>query len=135
MVRIRRALSILGFALVVGWSAAAAMASPADDLFNAARRNDTATVQALLGSGAEINATNGQSRTALFLASQNGYFEVVQALLAKGAAVNVRDTAGATALIVASQNGHLDVVQALLTKGAEVNTKTREEPGVPGTLY
>ena len=121
-VRIRRLLSVWSVALAIGW-AAAAVAGPAKDLFDAASRGDMAAAQALLHRGANVNAKKN-GNTALMLASIKGHLDVVRALLDKGAEVNARSAEyGMTALMLASDAGHLYVVQALLDKGAEVNAK------------
>jgi len=84
-----------------------------DDLVEAARHGDIASVQALLDKGADVNARDERGCTALMWASMFGYREVAQALLDKGADVGYT-------LKSASQNGHLEIVKALLMKGADV---------------
>ena len=66
---------MLLLSLVVGWMAAAA---PANDLISAADRADAAAVNALLTKGADVDAKDKDGRTALMLASRNGYLDVVQ---------------------------------------------------------
>src|SRR5215470_5283086 len=88
-----------------------------DQLFEAVRKGDPASVTALLDKGADVNAKFRYGMTALFKASERGHLEVVKILLAHGADVKVKDTFyGATAMTWALQNDHTDVVNALLDK-------------------
>lgn len=90
-----------------------------DQLWEAARNGDAATVQALLDKGADVNAKFRYGTTALFKAAERGHTEVVKLLLARGADVTVKDTFyGATAMTWALQNDHVEVVRALLEKSA-----------------
>jgi uncharacterized protein len=102
---------------------AAVVAGSAKDLLDAASRGDAAAVQAFLAKGADVNAMNKDSETALMAASASGHLEAVQTLLAKGAGVNAKSNVGVTALMSASAQGFVEVVEALLSNGAEVNAK------------
>ena len=102
--------------------------APADDLFNAAKNGDAATIRALLRKGVNVNAKMRDGTTALMQASFNSYrgdpVKSVQALLAKGADVNARDGGGKTALMLAAYGEkNSEVIHALLGKGANVNAK------------
>jgi hypothetical protein len=91
-----------------------------DQLWEAARKGDVATVRALLDKGANVNARFRYGTTALFKAAERGHTEVVKLLIERGADVNVKDTFyGATAMTWALENKHVEVVRALLEKGAE----------------
>ncbi|HWT02017.1 MAG TPA: ankyrin repeat domain-containing protein [Pyrinomonadaceae bacterium] len=91
-----------------------------DQLWEAARKGDAATVQALLDKGADVNAKFRYGTTALFKAAERGHTEVVKLLLARGADPSVKDTFyGATAMTWALDNKHIEVVRALLEKSAE----------------
>lgn len=89
-------------------------------LWDAARAGDAASVKALLAKGADVNAKFRYGATALSYASDKGHLEVVKVLLDNQADVNVKDTFyGATPLVWAAQKGHTGIVVALLDKGAE----------------
>ena len=55
-----------------------------------------ATIEYLLGLGLDVNATDGQGRTAVHGAALQGYNEVLRYLAAKGASLDVADRSGYT---------------------------------------
>src|SRR2546421_5619092 len=116
-----RAAAVLPFAILlailVGTASVAQTNQSLDQLWEAARTGDAATVKELLAKGVDVNARFRYGQTALFKAAERGNTEVVKVLLANGADVNVRDTFyGATALTWALDKGHIEVVRALLEK-------------------
>lgn len=78
-------------------------------------------MDALLASGAHVNAANNNGDTPLILASLNGHGAVVDSLLRAGANVHAVDQFGSRALFYASRQGHCGLVDALLKAGAEVD--------------
>jgi len=78
-------------------------------------------VQYLVEHGADVNASEDDGATAVYIASQNGHLEVVRYLVEHGADVNASEDDGITTLLIASQEGHLEVVQYLVEHGADVN--------------
>ncbi|MEO8680360.1 MAG: ankyrin repeat domain-containing protein, partial [Vicinamibacterales bacterium] len=100
-------------------------ASSADSIVDATRAHDLAAVKALLKTGADVNAAQGDGMTALHWAAMQGDQDLVQMLLSAGA--NVRATTrlgGYTALHLATQGGHAQVAAALLTAGSNPNLAT-----------
>ena len=88
-----------------------------DQLFEAARKGDAATVTALLDKGADVNAKFRYGQTALFKACERGHASVVKVLLDRGADPTVKDTFyGATARTWAIDNDHFEVVRLLIEK-------------------
>ncbi len=77
----------------------------------------------LVKAGAEVNATNALSETALFHASRAGNKSAVQLLVESGANPNVVNRSGETALIVATEKGHAGIVQVLLKHGADPDVR------------
>ena len=101
---------------LTAWLNAAGPAPVAD----AAMAHERDSVKALLKSGADVNAAQGDGMTALHWASRNGDAELAQMLLFAGA--NVKATTrlgGYTPLMMAAEQGHTAVIAALLTGGAD----------------
>ena len=93
-------------------------------LIRAVREGRTADVKALLGSGADPNATDGKGIAGLVHAVVGGHIEIVQALLEHGGDPNTKAGDGVTTVLMqASSIGHTEIVQALLAGGANVNTR------------
>lgn len=112
----RRLFSALA-ALLLSFALLAADAN--DDFWQAARKGDAKTVEALLAAGMDVNTKFRYGATALSYACDRGHVDVVKVLLAKGADVNVKDTFyGATPMSWAVQKGHTEIVKMLLEKGA-----------------
>jgi uncharacterized protein len=102
-------------------STIARMATMAD----AAMANDAARVSALLETGADVNAREGDGMTALHWAAKNGNARIAQVLIAAGASLEARTRIGDhTPLHVASAAGSAPVVEALLDAGAAVDVVT-----------
>lgn len=110
---LRTSIIILLFSLMIVFPAYA-------DIFDAAKRGDTTTVQAFLNAGADVNARDKAGWTVLIWAAEHGYIDIVKMLLDSGANVDLRNYRG-SALIRAALKGHKNIVQALLDKGATVN--------------
>jgi ankyrin repeat protein len=97
----------------------------AEQLQEAARKGDAATVKKLLDEGVDVNTRYRYNATALFYASDHGHVEVVKVLLDKGADLNVKDTFyGFTPLILAmgpaqkKKPEHAEIAKLLIAKGA-----------------
>jgi ankyrin repeat protein len=75
------------------------------------------TVRALLGAGAEVNAT-ASGITALRIAAAMGNVLMIKDLIAAGARINDRDPQGRTALTLARQGKHQEIVTILQSAGA-----------------
>lgn len=123
-----RLAAVVLAAMACGFTGTLANAQ-SDDLFAAAKRGDSAVVNALLRSGADVNdrqrteLDQSGASTPLMVAAFYGRLEVVQALLAAKAnvnAVNSEQRDGETALGRAVQKGHVEVVRALVAAKADV---------------
>lgn len=105
-------------------AAVAANAETCDDgeesLFEAAERGDPRTVRACLDAGVEVDALDGEGRTALALAAASGSVPIVEALLEAGAAV-APEGASVLPLELAVANAKLDTAKLLLDAGAPLS--------------
>ncbi|KEZ77894.1 ankyrin repeat domain-containing protein [Salinisphaera hydrothermalis] len=96
-------------------------------LHYAASRGDTATINAMLRAGADVDTPTGNGTTPLTLAAAHGQLIAVKDLLAHGAAVNGMNQNGAdTPLYRAAANGHPAVVRALIAAGADIDARNRQ---------
>ncbi len=93
-------------------------------LIEAASKGDSEVVEALLDSGADINARDEQNQTALHQAASKGHTPVVKLLLKRGADVNAKNLFGQTPLLAPVYRGSLDTVRALLSAGADVEARS-----------
>jgi hypothetical protein len=89
----------------------------ATPIFHAACNGHVEIVKLLLQEGADPNARNIGSNTALMLAARRGHIEVVKALIAGGVDVNACDRSGGTALDNARE--HPDIQRILRQAGAK----------------
>lgn len=97
----------------------------AEQLQEAARKGDAATVKKLLDEGVDVNTKFRYGATAIFYASDHGHLEVVKVLLDKGADLTVKDTFyGFTPLALAigpaqkKKPEHTEIAKLLIAKGA-----------------
>lgn len=92
-----------------------------DSLQAAVQRGDNATVQSLIATGADVNATNADGDKPLHYAALGGDTTTAQILIAAGAHVNATGTDGYTPLHVAAILGHTATAQSLIAAGANLN--------------
>lgn len=100
-------------------------AAPALELIDAARAGDTATMRALIGAGADVDAPQGDGATALHWAAHRDDLEAAALLLEAGANVDAANALGATPLWLAAKNGGGVMVGRLLEAGASPNVALR----------
>ena len=74
-------------------------------------------------------------KTALMMASANGYLEIVTLLFQAGADVNSTSNKGSTAVLLASSNGHAKIVKYLIKVGAQGNIESKSNVFSPSTNY
>ena len=99
--------------------------SKADQLQDAARKGDAATVKRLLDEGVDVNTKFRYGTTALFFACDHGHVDVVKVLLDKGADLTVKDSFyGFTPLMLAvspaqkKKPEHTEIAKLLIARGA-----------------
>lgn len=101
--------------------------SEADRFIAAVNAGDTASVEALIAGGANVNQAGSRRFPPLFHAVRNGDDQMVHLLLAQGAdpqsgAFYYRFWYDVTPLSLAIQLDRIDLVRILLDAGADVNT-------------
>nr|XP_054771558.1 ankyrin-1-like [Lytechinus pictus] len=69
----------------------------------------------------DVNESDNNGFTPLYLASKFGHLDVVECLVRHGADLNKATSDGDTPLCISSTNSYLDVVECLVSSGAEVN--------------
>jgi ankyrin repeat protein len=113
--------SLIVAAAVLGlWAGTAAAAQTS--LVEAAEQQDSAAALALLGQGADVNATSPDGTTALMWAAHSGDRALVAALLKAHAKVDASNAFGANAMLQAAQFGDARNIEALLAAGANVDS-------------
>jgi uncharacterized protein len=96
-------------------------------------REDKGKVERLLALGADVNAKDNDSDTALHGAAQSGNVEIMQLLLDKGADVNAKNSVGGTPLMWTAVHGHENAARLLLSRGADASLK--DEDGVTAAQW
>jgi ankyrin repeat protein len=109
----------------LGAAAVLASAAPDAPLADAAMRGDVEQVRALLKSGAEVNAAQGDGMTALHWAAELGSVPMAEMLIAAGARLEALTRLGGfTPLHLAAEAGRAEVAGKLLEAGANVRAAT-----------
>jgi outer membrane protein assembly factor BamB len=117
--RPRRLSLALVFASLLAAIAAVHAEDPGEALREAARAGDVARIDALLASGAPIDAPARYGQTPLYFAAEKGHLAAVKRLVERGANVNAENSFFAeTPLEVALRENRLEVARHLLAHGA-----------------
>ncbi|MBM63529.1 MAG: hypothetical protein CL484_11335 [Acidobacteria bacterium] len=110
------------FLLLAATPRAGAVDAPIAD---AAMNRDREAIEALLATGNEINAAQGDGMTGLHWAATNGDLHITELLLAADANLGATTRLGAhTPLHVASRAGHAEVALTMLEAGANPTART-----------
>jgi uncharacterized protein len=113
--------AVLG-AAAVGRSATLPVSNPA--VADAAQRQDTAAVHALLKDHSPVSVPQADGTTALHWAAHWNDTDTVKLLIASGADARSVNRYGATPLSEAASLGNAKVIEMLLKAGADPNTRT-----------
>jgi ankyrin repeat protein len=124
------ALSLFAFVVLL-LPIGRAHAGPNEEILSAAKAGDLGKVEAVLTTGASVNAVDEKGLspiglaglTPLGLAAAYGHRKVSEFLLDRGGSISVKDGLGATPLHLAAEYGHTDVVSLLLNHGAEIDAR------------
>ena len=90
-------------------------------IVEAVRKGDVTAVRALIKSGADVRAPEGDGATALHWAANRDSIELVRLLLDAGASAQAVNDLGITPLHLAAANGNPATIKLLLDKKANVN--------------
>lgn len=96
----------------------------ANQLFDAAREDQAATLAAYLDAGAPVNMQDAQGNTMLILAAYHHAAATVAVLLERGADVELTNDRGQNALTCAVFKQDVDSARALLEAGANPDSGT-----------
>jgi ankyrin repeat protein len=109
----------IAVALSLSLGFAAGMAHAEHELADAVMNQNTATIEALLGKGADVNEAQLDDTTALHYAVYQDNLALAKRLIAAGADVDAVTRLGATPLYLAAVNGNSAMIAALLAAGAD----------------
>lgn len=96
-----------------------AAGEPDTRLADAAQKNDTAAIRALLAKRADVNIPQADGATALHWAAHHDDLNTAAALIGAGANANAANRYGITPLALACTNGNSAIVELLLKAGAD----------------
>lgn len=107
-------------------------AEESSEIVEAARKGDLETVRAMVESGGDVNAAQGDGMTALHWAAEHDHTGIAMVLLDAGADLEVGTRIGHyTPLHVASKRGSVAVGRLLIEAGADVNAATTNSGATP----
>lgn len=95
-----------------------------DEYMRAAREGNVTALRHFLEAGMEVDVTNADGVTALFLAAQAGRAEAVAFLAERGANVETPGTGYDTPLMAAARTGTVETVRALLDAKAKPEVRS-----------
>ncbi|MCB1175061.1 MAG: ankyrin repeat domain-containing protein [Leptospiraceae bacterium] len=105
------------------WFTLVALIGNCQSLQEATRKGDLDAIRSFVSSGADLNATDDNGKTALLYAAIEGNTEAATILLQAGADPNVADKSRFTALHYAARNDFPKVVSLLLLHKANIKLK------------
>ncbi|AIG05642.1 ankyrin domain-containing protein [Pseudomonas fluorescens] len=98
----------------------------AEQVFDVARRGDTALLAALLAKGLPVNLRNHNGDTLLMLSAYHGHAEAVKVLLEFQADPQIANEKHQLPIAGAAFKGNLEVVRALIEGGAPVEAASTD---------
>lgn len=95
------------------------------ELIEYAEQGNTEQVRQLLQSGADINATDEQGRTAAMAATYHNHVGTVEALIQAGADINIRDHQRNNVFLYAGAEGMMEILRLAIEADADVTLTNR----------
>ncbi|MGG3504413.1 ankyrin repeat domain-containing protein [Paenibacillus lautus] len=95
------------------------------ELIEYAEQGNTEQVRQLLQSGANINATDEQGRTAVMAATYHNHVGTVEALIQAGADINIRDKQLNNVFLYAGAEGMMEILRLAIEADADVTLTNR----------
>lgn len=95
--------------------------SKSTDIFKAAHRGDSKTIEAYLAEGGDVNIADDKGFTVFHYAVAHGYLALSAMLVHAGARVNGLNPEGYSPLMASSKLSNTESVQFLIDHGADVN--------------
>ncbi|WP_374198189.1 ankyrin repeat domain-containing protein [Paenibacillus lautus] len=95
------------------------------ELIEYAEQGNTEQVRQLLQSGADINATDEQGRTAVMAATYHNHVGTVKALIQAGADINIRDHQRNNVFLYAGAEGMMEILRLAIEADADVTLTNR----------
>ncbi|MGC6583999.1 ankyrin repeat domain-containing protein [Paenibacillus sp. Dod16] len=95
------------------------------ELIEYAEQGNTEQVRQLLQSGADINATDEQGRTAVMAATYHNHVGTVEALIQAGADINIRDHQRNNVFLYAGAEGMMEILRLAIEADADVTLTNR----------
>lgn len=117
-------LALVGQVAAPGPFAVTAMGETTS-LLEAAADNDAETVRRLIAAGADLEARDGQGRTALLVATHRNAVEAARLLIEAGADVNAMDDIDDSPFLYAGAEGRLEILRMTLKAGADLTSTNR----------
>ena len=96
------------------------------------KAGDVAALEALIDSGADIDARDEHGQTALMNAARDGHSSVVRLLVARAADLDCTAKFNLSAIMLAVINGRDAIVGVLADAGADLTIKGTGAPGFAG---
>lgn len=96
-------------------------AAQAQDIFSAARTNNTEEIENYIIQKIAINQADERGNTPLTLACYYDNYDAALLLLQNGANPNAQDTSGNSALMGAIFKGHTAIIKLLIEQKADIN--------------
>ena len=117
------------------WGSSSILHEAVDDITTDNLDRKTALVEAVLDIGFDINTTDEENRTALWMVSRKGPIQMIELLLSRGADINAKDFCEDTPLDIAASGGRLDVMKLLLQNGVRINPEEDGCNGIGGAAF